>query len=201
MNNKKAIEILQNQKLKLDNPNILKDETWVSQTASYIKDFFGENSTEYSFISNFNFKIPFNQYDSKTFPLRIMTEKTLKCKKYLENCIETINDKGLYKKPKRNFLNTISDTALWTTISIGIPGLLTIGGLFGNMFSDNQNVELRTENKMLKDSISIFRKHSQDITAKQTNIINTKKDNIHHNLNIKRESDLNGAETKPKIEY
>jgi hypothetical protein len=38
MNNKKAIEILQKQKLKLDNPNILKDETWVFQTASYIKD-------------------------------------------------------------------------------------------------------------------------------------------------------------------
>lgn len=115
MNNKKAIEILQKQKLKLDNPNFLKDETWVFQTASYIKDFFGENSAEYVFISKFQFRVYFTNYDSEQDAVRELNAKTPKAKKFLENCIETISNKGLYKEPKTNI---ISDKSNFELISI-----------------------------------------------------------------------------------
>jgi len=60
---KKAIEILKGQKDKLqsfENQN----QNWVFQTASYIKDFFGENSTEFSFISQFRFEVVSSNWDS-----------------------------------------------------------------------------------------------------------------------------------------
>jgi hypothetical protein len=200
MNNKKAIEILQKQKLKLDNPNILKDETWVFQTASYIKDFFGENSSEYTFISKFEFKAYYTNYGSEQDAVRELNAKTPKAKKYLENCIETISNKGLYKQPKTNFLNRISETALWTIISISFTGLIYVGFFFGNLYSDKQNIELKTENEKLKDSISIFKQQMNAISNKISNEITTQKNNYKdiHNLKSKTESDFNGAETKPK---
>jgi dipeptidyl aminopeptidase/acylaminoacyl peptidase len=54
---KKAIDILQKQKAKIDDQNHPNDENWVFQTASYIKDFFGDKSTEYSFIVQFSFYV------------------------------------------------------------------------------------------------------------------------------------------------
>ena len=181
MNSKKAIEILKIQIEKLDNPKIRKDENWIFQTASYIKDFFGKESAEYSFISNFNFKVPFNQYDNKSFPIEQLNLKILKSRQYLENCIETIKVKGLYKHPKPNFISRISETALWAIISISIPGLLTIGGLFGNMISENKNVELKIENKKLKDSILTLKNLSQPITHKNSDTINNNNKKIQHN--------------------
>jgi hypothetical protein len=173
MNNKKAIQILESQIEKLDNPKIRKDENWIFQTASYIKDFFGKDSAEYTFISNFNFKIPFNHYDSKTFPLEQLNLEILKSRQYLENCIETINVKGLYKHPKTNILNRISETALWSIITVLAPIIFFSGYYFGNLYSNTQNIELKIENKTLKDSLFIFRKHSQNISEKQANKINS----------------------------
>ncbi|WP_298146839.1 hypothetical protein [Flavobacterium sp.] len=112
MNRKKAIEILQKQKQKLDNPNFLKDENWVFQTASYIKDFFGESSTEYFFISKFEFTAYYSKPDSKQDAIGRLNAKTPKAKKYLENCIETISNKGLYKHPKKNLVSDKSNFEL-----------------------------------------------------------------------------------------
>jgi hypothetical protein len=173
MNNKKAIQNLKSQIEKLDNPKIYKDENWIFQTASYIKDFFGQDSAQYTFISNFNFKIPFNQYDSKTFASKQLNLKILKSRQYLENCIETINVKGLYKHPKTNFLNRISETALWSIITVLLPIIFFSGYYFGNLYSNTQNIELKIENKTLKDSLFIFRKHPQNISEKQANKINS----------------------------
>ena len=168
MNSRKAIEILQKQKLKLDNPNFLKDENWVFQTASYIKDFFGENSTEYFFISKFQFSAYYSNLDSKQDAIGRLNAQTPKAKKYLENCIETISNKGLYKQPKTNFLNRISDTALWTIISISFTGLIYVGFFFGNLYSDKQNIEIKKENENLKDSISSIYKHTNKYPKKET---------------------------------
>ena len=112
MNDKKAIEILRKQIQKHDDSKLHKDENWVFQTASYIKDFFGVNSTEYTFISKFSFKVLASNYDVQNFINYEWASKPKKAKIYLENCIETISNKGLYKHPKTNFLNRISETTL-----------------------------------------------------------------------------------------
>jgi len=120
---KKAIDILKSQKEKLEDFDN-KNQNWVFQTASYIKDFFGENSTEFSFISQFHFHVVSSNWDSPEDVRRWLAEKPIEAKPFLDNCVETLQHKGLFKQPKQNFLNRLSDTALWTIISIAIPGLV-----------------------------------------------------------------------------
>ena len=60
---KKGIQILKKQKTKLNNFDNF-DQNWVFQTASYVKDFFGETSTEFSFISQFHFHVTSTSWDS-----------------------------------------------------------------------------------------------------------------------------------------
>ncbi|GAB2797018.1 hypothetical protein GCM10027275_47990 [Rhabdobacter roseus] len=153
---KKAIGILKTQKDKLDdfgNENL----NWVFQTASYIKDFFGEDSPEFSFISQFSFNVKASSWDRPEDVRRWLAEKPIVAKRFLDNCIETLEQKGLFKQPKQNFLNQLSETALWTLIPLIGTGLLSIGLFFGNLYSDKQNIELRQENKLLKDSLNTFR--------------------------------------------
>lgn len=155
---KKAIDILKNQKDKLDRPNEFhRDENWVFQTASYIKDFFGDKSTEYSFISQFSFGVLRSNWDSDEDVRRWIADKPIQVKKYLDNCIETLQNKGLLQQPRQNFLYRLSDTALWTLLPLVATGLLSIGFFFGNLYSDKQNIELRQDNKILKDSLIILR--------------------------------------------
>jgi len=167
---KKAIEILKGQKDKLqsfENQN----QNWVFQTASYIKDFFGENSTEFSFISQFRFEVVSSNWDSSEDIRRWLAEKPVEAKHFLDNCIETLQQKGLFKLPGQNFLSRLTETALWTIISIAVPGLISIGLFFGNMYSDKQNIELRQENKSLKDSLSILKISTIKIRNNRTDSI------------------------------
>ena len=55
MKKKEAIKILQRQLSKIDNR--VSDDAWIFQTAEYIRQFFGEQSTQYSFISQFQFTV------------------------------------------------------------------------------------------------------------------------------------------------
>ncbi|MBS0647321.1 MAG: hypothetical protein JSR97_12145 [Verrucomicrobia bacterium] len=167
---KKAIDILKSQKTKLEDFDN-KNQNWVFQTASYIKDFFGENSTEFSFISQFHFHVVSSNWDSPEDVRRWLAEKPIEAKRFLDNCVETLQHKGLFKQPKQNFLNRLSDTALWTIISIVIPGLISIGLFFGNLYADKQNIEIKQENKLLKDSLTLLKTSIIDTSNKQTQII------------------------------
>lgn len=173
MTEKKAIEILKNQIKTFDNVSIYKDSVWVSKTASYIKSFFGFDSEEYKHIINFKFDIPYDKFESEISVTNKRKDKHIRMIQYLENCIELIQNKGLYKTPKTNFLNRISETAIWTIISVSFVGLLTIGSLFGNWYSNTQNVELKIYNKKLEDSISSIYKHTNKYPQKKAE--NTRK--------------------------
>jgi hypothetical protein len=169
---KKAIDILKNQKEKLDRPNEFhRDENWVFQTASYIKDFFGDKSTEFSFISQFSFGVLRSNWDSDKDVSRWIADKPIQVKKFLDNCIETLQHKGLFQHQRQNFLYRLSDTALWTIISIAVPGLISVGLFFGNMYSDRQNIELRQENKLLKDSLTLLRPNINNVSNERPQTI------------------------------
>jgi len=168
MTEKNAIKILQNRIESLNDSNIRKDDTWVSLTTSYIEIFFGTNSSEYKTIVNFKFTIPFDKYESE-ISVKNKRENNIKItKQFLENCIELISNKGFHKPTKTNFLTRISETALWAMISISFVGLLTVGSLFGNWYSNTQNVELKLYNNKLKDSISTIYKHTNKYPQKET---------------------------------
>ncbi|MFL5762947.1 MAG: hypothetical protein ACJ77K_03325 [Bacteroidia bacterium] len=96
MNKKKAIEILKKQKEKLP-----KDDTWVFQTASYIKDFFGEDSVEFNFISQFTFTVVAHSGTTDDVMRHEVFSRRDKALRYLDNCIEIIETKGLHKKENK----------------------------------------------------------------------------------------------------
>lgn len=150
MTTKQAIEILKRQRAKLDQPN---DETWIFQTASFIKDFFGEKSVEFDMISNFNF----DKYIISMWLLDPNHQNVLKiintAKNILDSCIETLQVKGLYKPT--NFLTTLSDTALWTIIPFVVIAVFSGGLLVGQYFSDIKNIELRQQLQKCNDNSSI----------------------------------------------
>ena len=166
---KKAIDILQKQKAKIDDPQHINDDNWVFQTASYIKDFFGDKSTEYSFIAQFHFYVKSTNWDSDEDVRRWLSEKPKEAKKFLDNCIETLQNKGLINKP--NFLQRFSDNALWTSISIILPAIWGFGFLIGQYTSDVKNFDLRLENKSLKDSLTLLRPNINNVSNERPKTI------------------------------
>jgi hypothetical protein len=98
MKKKRAIEILKLQRDKLYNIEIYKDETWVFQTASYVKDFFGKDSVEFIFLQQFKFTVMGDTSMGDSDWKRAFKDKDDKIKKFMDNCIETLANKGLPKK-------------------------------------------------------------------------------------------------------
>jgi hypothetical protein len=158
MNKKSAIRILEIQKQKLDDVNLYKDETWVFQTASYIKDFFGENSTEYVFISQFTFGVVVPTTTPPDEMQRLFKYKIEKVSKFLDNCIETIRIKGTLKTEKLNFLNRLNNGILIGLILPIFSGLIGIGFYFGTEKINKDNVELTTQNSRIKSTYDSLQK-------------------------------------------
>jgi hypothetical protein len=156
MNNKKAIGILKKQIEKLDDSTFHKDGNWTFQTASYIKDFFGKESTEYLFISKFNFKVITGPWDDDKSVNQQLLDKHKKAKVYLENCIETISNKGLYKHPKTNIVSDKSNFEL-----LGIVVAISIF-VFGIGYW-TKNVELFSITKQKEE----FKSLSSDSTTQK----------------------------------
>ncbi|WP_458627082.1 hypothetical protein [Winogradskyella sp. PC D3.3] len=107
MRKKKAIKILEEQKQKIlssDHPN---NQEWTFETASYIKDFFGFDSTEYAWIAQFKWHVKTLSTDfvSDKEVKEMLDEKPKKVIQFLDNCKRTLNNKGIFKKPKSNFLS------------------------------------------------------------------------------------------------
>jgi len=165
MNSKKAIKILQGQIEKLDSYDDPKDETWVFQTAEYIKGIFGENSSQYSYISNFHFGVYSISGESNEVIRNRLLQKQKKVRNFMLGCIETINITGVAKVPKPNFIYRLSDTALWTLITFTITIVFSAGYLLGHYISDIKNIELRRELNQYKEKFEINNYERTDIKS------------------------------------
>ena len=128
MTPKKATEILQGQ---FDKLNTRKPDTmWQTQTSSYVKTFFGEDSPEYSHISTHNY------WDDRY-------DYTRRGKEFINNCIETIQNRGLYKKPG-NFITRIDDKKLQWLIGGTCTILLILATIIYNQGKkDGKNESIR----------------------------------------------------------
>lgn len=155
MTKEKAIQILTRQRDKLDDPKVPNDDAWIFQTADYIRQFFGDNSQQFSYISQFKFGVWYKTSDSSDVIKARLDQNLREVKQFLDNCIEAINDTGLYKPPTTNFLNKLSDTALWTIIPFVVTVTFSAGLLVGKYFSDTQNIELKQELKKCQDNSPI----------------------------------------------
>lgn len=72
----------------------------------------------------------------------------------LTHALEQIKVHGPYNPPRQNFLSTVSDAAIWTTIGIAVPAIFYAGHIVGNHSSDMEKVELRQEVRQLKEHLS-----------------------------------------------
>lgn len=135
--------------------NDIDDMIWLNKTRSIIINSFGENSSEASFINSFHFKKRGSPYWGEPEISAIPGAKA-QVKRFLTECLETIDSHRSIKQVSvnQNILQKMSDTAVWSLISVALVGLPSMGYMAGNYVSDLKNVELRQELKNLQDSLS-----------------------------------------------
>lgn len=154
---KKAINILRDQKDKLADINYTPNQVWITETQSYVKDFFGENSREFKFIDEFRFTYI-------DIPHNIFLANKEKAKEYLSNCIDRIKHYGLYKPPKQNFIARMDQKALIAWLTAIAAAIFFLG----KFTSDFQNSELKQTIKSQHDTIEIYKTRIEKLTADST---------------------------------
>jgi hypothetical protein len=136
MRKKKAILILNQQSNKLKQLELFTTHNWTVETQAYLSEFFGKSSHESE-----HFRMNLTDIKSE--------QKKEKIIDFLNNCVNVISNKGLYKLPKQNILNRIPD---WSIIPI-ITGLFFIGGVFGRYQKDISFIRMEKRIEILRDSI------------------------------------------------
>lgn len=153
MKTKQAIQLLTLQKNKLPNENV-RTHTWLTQTTSIIKDAFGKDSEEYIHINDFEFySITMDSMSATYNTNAVINTRKVAVATFIDNCIETIEVKGVHKEKGGNFLNNLSDTALWTIIGTIIPLLCATSYYLGKREGDNRIEKVEIQNQKLRDSI------------------------------------------------
>lgn len=112
MNKKTAIKVLETQKNKLDSFHEKRfyDLVWKTQTMQYIKQIFGENSEQFSYINR----------------LKIHSQYSPDPSRFLDSCIDTVANVGVFKEPKKSILDGYSNLKIISiAISIFIAGFTT----------------------------------------------------------------------------
>jgi len=143
---KKAIEILEEQKQKILNPKYPNNQEWVVETTSYIKDFFGFDSVEYSRIAQFKFSVVTLNIETDENVDRLLNQKVKDIVLFLDNCKRTLEVKGLYKNQKANI---VSDKTNFELISIIIAISITVFGIGYYFGTEKTNTELfRVQNEL-----------------------------------------------------
>lgn len=167
MTKEKAIEILKRQRDKLDIEKHTNDEAWIFQTAEYIRQFFGEDSTQFSFISQFKWHVLSSPWDSNELIKHWLDQKPKEAKQFMDNCIESLNDTGLYKSPKPNFFHGYSNIKIITGAISFLVIFSTVILYLGQLKLDREKIDLINRNKSLSDSLLLFIPHlsSSDSTT------------------------------------
>lgn len=128
MNKKNAIKVLKSQKQKLDSFHEKRfyDLVWKTQTVQYIKQIFGEKSEQFNYINSLKI---YNQYSPD--PTR-----------FLDSCIDSVKNFGVYKEPKKNILDGQSNFKIISiAISIFIAGFTACFWLNSNgIISFNRSI-------------------------------------------------------------
>jgi hypothetical protein len=156
MKKQKAIRILKEQSEKLKPLEILNTQNWTVETQTYLSEFFGKQS-----------------YQSEHFRMNLTDIRSERKKEqiisFLNDCSNIISNKGLYKSPTENWFSKLPD---WI-INLGLPALCFISFGTGILFTNNNNLELRNENKKLKEQLLLI--SSDSITNQQEKMSNKPK--------------------------
>ena len=145
----KAIEILTNQKNKLNQKGATVDNIWISETAEYVKRFLGSDSSQYSLIISDHFRT-FPILHTDTTDYRYFDQLNIKnANQFINSCIESINNNGVYK-PKGNFITKMDDAKFRWFIGGLCTSLILIGTIIYNQgYKDGKNESIRTMPKSI----------------------------------------------------
>lgn len=154
MKKEKAKGLLRNQLEKLKSSRN-RNDTWVFHTASIIEEIFGKESAEYNYIGKFRFGTWSHNYESNEAIHWRLEEQERKIKQFLENCVESVDAKGVYRKPQSNPVSNWSSSEFWTAISGLIVAAISIGFYFGNLSSSFKIDRMEFQIKEMKDSLSL----------------------------------------------
>jgi len=91
---------------------------------------------------------------------------------HLKKCIETIEERGLYKPPKKNFLRSLDDKSLATWI-FGIGGAIFYAGLW--MGNHNCDAKINKLEQNVQNMIDVI---SKSRLERKSSFLQTK-DTIH----------------------
>ncbi len=164
MKKDEAILELNRQIDRLNDKNYPKNDAWTNKTATLIRKYFGEDSEQYKFLSDFKFLTGFITPDTKQ---QIIDRNKGRAVQYLKDCIEFIEKYGLYKRPRKNILSTIGNEWL-VAILIPIAGALYgLGFSNGTHSNDVQNYELRQTVKSQHDTISKYKTIIDTLTVRK----------------------------------
>lgn len=184
MNKDTAINLLRSQKeefLEVTNENF---HAWKVHTMSLIRDFLGEPSIEYRAAKNLRMETVrlgsdfWHTEGSRTSHREDVIQ-------FLDNCIKKIETSGLYKQPKKRFLQEANNANL-IAVCIFVAG--AIGSacfMLGKYTSDVQNFELEQEIRLKTDSIielkSILNRLQMNTSDKAPNTLSADSlTTIHH---------------------
>jgi hypothetical protein len=147
MKKQNAIRLLTEQSEKLKTLEIFTTDNWTVETKTYLSEFFGKQS-----------------YQSEHFRMNLTDIKSERKKEqiisFLNDCSNIISNNGLYKPPTENWFFKLPD---WT-INLGLPAICFISFTLGVLFTNNNNSELRNENRILKEKLLLI--SSDSITNK-----------------------------------
>ncbi|MFP5041788.1 hypothetical protein [Parasediminibacterium sp. JCM 36343] len=176
----KAIRALDNLKSKI--PTDEESETlWLTQTSSFIKLFFGQESKEYKFINNFSFKDSvfrpsefwkesWKGYDPNPQP---KTDYKKTATLYLDDCIETLKIKGLYCNPEQSILKFLFSSKNWYLTSSFIAIIYTAGIMTAKLtITEKSEKQLASSSFIAKSDTIPNKKSNIELKATDTNSIN-----------------------------
>ncbi len=149
---------------RLNDKNYQKNDAWTNKTATLIRKYFGEDSEQYKFITDFRFLTGIYTPDAKQ---QVIDKNKGRAVQYLKDCIEFIEKYDLYKPVRKNFFSTIGNEWL-IAILISIAGALySFGFLSGTHSNDVQNYELKQTVKSQQDTISKYKTIIDTLTKRK----------------------------------
>ena len=121
-----ATAALQAQINKVGKQTIFHDNNWNIQTLSLLEEIFGDNSVEILNFKNAKIRLKYRGAltpDDHKFDDIECANSVSVAKKYLQDCIDTLQVKGVYQKPKSNWLSKMAAEHLIALLSF-VLGLI-----------------------------------------------------------------------------
>jgi len=165
-----AIASLKQQANKLNDSEYVKKLTWRTQTEALIKKYFGPESSQFQFIKAFVFNTGRDANYGSTHDLNNeYNQKIAKAKTFINECIEHIEQFGLYTPQRQNFLYSLPGVLVWAIFIGCIGATYAISTNLNNNKFESLNLKLEKAEDSIK-KLHIALTFPDTITNKKADI-------------------------------